>query len=309
SNQVHVSIIKALDACGIGRNNIRLLPVNGDFKLVPGELAKSIEKDKKRGLKPFCVIGTAGTTSTGSIDPLEDIALICRQNDLWFHVDGAYGGFANLTDEGKEKLKGIELADSVTLDPHKWLMLPYEIGCIVVKNKASLKESFSIVPPYLKEPGGNGTDGLTNYYEMGIQLSRQFRALKLWMALKYHGITYFENQIKKNFEMARLFYSKLSKDSNFQILTKPQLSVVCFRYNPPNLSKEEVNGMNRELYGILKAEGKVYFSTAVLKDQFYLRACFINFRTGPADLDIAFEELQKTAFSIMETHHKKNSHP
>ncbi|MFW9994721.1 MAG: pyridoxal phosphate-dependent decarboxylase family protein [Candidatus Odinarchaeota archaeon] len=301
SDQVHFSVEKALDICGIGRKNLRLIETDEKLKLIPSKLRKAIDIDIDAGYQPFCVIGTAGTTTTGAIDPLEDIAKICRNNNLWFHVDGAYGGFARLIEEGRQKLRGIELADSITLDPHKWLLLPYDIGCIIVKDLQALEGAFSIVPSYLEEPSRNENSSFTNYYKRGIQLSRQFRALKVWMALKYHGTDFFAQNIEVNCKMALLFYSKINGSENFETLPPPELSVVCFRFKPSGFSEEEISVLNKRLYCKLKAAGNAFFSSVIVRQKYYLRACFINYRTTPNDVELAHEEIVKTAISLIKS--------
>jgi aromatic-L-amino-acid/L-tryptophan decarboxylase len=293
SSETHTWIQKATDMFGMGTASIRWIPVDEQLRMNTIALRNQIQEDIEAGDLPFLVIGTAGTISTGVVDPLNDIAAICREYDLWFHVDGAYGAFATLLlDEPKgvevpADLGGISLADSVAVDPHKWLYAPLEAGCVLVRNQEALRETFSYHPPYYhfaEEPS------TIDYYEYGPQNSRGFRALKVWLALRQVGRTGYVEMISDDILLAQELYQLVEAHPELQAFTRG-LSITTFRYVPPDLTtgsehvEAYLNQLNTELLNRLQRSGEALISNAVIEGTFLLRACVVNFRTSLEDIE------------------------
>jgi glutamate/tyrosine decarboxylase-like PLP-dependent enzyme len=294
SSETHTWIQKAADMFGLGTDAIRWIPVDEQLRMDPAALRKQIREDLEAGDLPFLVIGTAGTVSTGAVDPLPDLAAICREYDLWFHVDGAYGALAALLlreNRGVEvpaALEGISLADSVALDPHKWLYTPLEAECVLVRDQESLRETFSYHPPYFHFD--DEAMAAINYYEYGPQTSRGFRALKVWLALRQVGREGYVEMIADDIRLAQELYRLVEAQPELQAFTQG-LSITTFRYVPPDLmpGSEQVemylNQLNTEVLNRLQRSGEVFISNAVVRGAFLLRACVVNFRTSLEDIE------------------------
>ena len=279
SDQAHSSNIKAIKVIGFKKEQIRIIPTDLEFKISLNKLKNAIAKDRLEGLQPFCIIASAGTTNTGTVDPLDEIAKICAQEDLWMHVDGAYGGAAILGDEGKSLLKGIEKADSLTVDPHKWFYQPYEIGCLLVKNHNWLSGTFSEKPEYLRDIEGNESE--INFYDHGIQLTRRFRALKFYMSIKTFGLASFKKAVQYNLDLAETLEGILRRSKLWEIISPATLGVINFRYNPigKNLSEKQLDAINQSISQHIVSSGEALLVTTVLQNQVVLRMCLINPRT------------------------------
>ncbi len=293
SSETHTWIHKAADMFGLGIEAIRWIPVDEQLRMDTTALKNQIQEDIEAGDLPFLVVGTAGTVSTGAVDPLPDVAAICRKYDLWFHVDGAYGGFAAvLLDDGQGKvpadLKGISLADSVAVDPHKWLYAPLEAGCALVRNPEALRETFSYHPPYYHF--ADQAEPTLDYYEYGPQNSRGFRALKVWLALRQVGRAGHTEMISDDIQLALELYQLVEAQPEMQAFTQG-LSITTFRYVPLDLTpgSEQVetylNRLNAELLTCLQRSGEAFLSNAVIEGKFLLRACVVNFRTSLEDIE------------------------
>ena len=284
SAETHTWINKAADLFGFGLEAIRWIPINADQKMNVSALEKNILEDKKQGLVPFLVIGTAGSVGTGVVDPLEQIASICKEHECWFHVDGAYGGFAAALPELKDMFRGMELADSIAIDPHKWLYSPLE-GCTLVKEPAALTDAFSFHPVYYNFEGKEQEQ--TNFYESGFQNSRGFRALKVWLEFRHAGAEGHITSIREDIELAKHAFELMSATEEIETFTQ-HLSITTFRYRPRGLDsdsqKEYLNKLNQQLLDRLQAGGEVFPSNAVLNGNFLLRICIVNFRTTLKDL-------------------------
>ena len=264
----------------------------------PDALRAAIARDTRTGHKPIAVVASAGTVSTGAIDPLADIADICDEFGLWLHIDGAYGGVAALTDTLRPLFRGIERADSVALDPHKWMYTPHSGGVIVVRDMQSLANAFAIAPSYThedhedKELTGRGLD----LYTMGPQFSRGFHALKIWVSLLAHGWNAYERRIAHDVELARYLYDSAAAHPDLETVgDAPELSIACFRYVPRELRGDEsadpyLDKLNERLMMQLQMGGRVFPSNAILDGRFALRACIVNFRTEAADIDALIEQ-------------------
>ncbi|MGH2496183.1 MAG: pyridoxal phosphate-dependent decarboxylase family protein [Ktedonobacteraceae bacterium] len=295
SKETHTWIHKAADLFGLGLNAIRWIPTDEQQRMNTHALRAQIQEDIAEGNKPFLVIGTAGTVSTGAVDPLTEIAAICREHDLWFHVDGAYGGIAavllqnNAGIEVPSDLKGICEADSVAIDPHKWLYAPLEAGCVLVRNAAFLRDTFSSHHPayYHFEDVGEHT---VDYYEYGMQNSRGFRALKVWLALRQVGREGYVRMLADDITLAQELYRLIDAQAELQAYTQ-NLSITTFRYVPSdlNLELDEVetylNQLNAEILTRIQKSGEAFISNAVIGETFVLRACIVNFRTTREDIE------------------------
>lgn len=285
SDQAHSSNIKAIRVLGFKKEQIRIIPTDNEFKFSLNKLKNAIAKDRIEGLQPFCLIATAGTTNTGTVDPLSDIAKICKQEDIWFHIDGAYGGFAILSETGKPLLKGIEKADSLTIDPHKWLFQPYEIGCLLVKRHKWLKGTFTEKPEYLRDIEGNASE--INFYDHGIELTRRFRALKFYMSIKTFGLTEFRQAISYNISLAETTEAYLRKSSNWEVISPATLAVINFRFNPigNKLTEDELDSLNQFISQQVVDSKEALLVTTILNKQVVLRMCLINPRTTFKDIE------------------------
>lgn len=288
SAETHTWIQKAADLSGLGTSAVRWIAVDAERRMDASALARQVDVDREQGLQPFLVVGTAGTVSTGAVDPLLEIAAICKAHDLWFHVDGAYGAPAAVTADAPADFGAMADADSIAVDPHKWLYAPIEAGCALVRDPVKLRNAFSYTPPYYHFESGDAAPP-PNYYEYGPQNSRGFRALKVWLALKQAGRRGYAAMIAEDIRLSRVLFGLVAAHPELEAVTQG-LSITTFRYVPPGLdpsSPEHVDDLNRlnqmVLDGLL-ASGRAYVSNAVVDGRFLLRSCIVNFRTSEADL-------------------------
>jgi aromatic-L-amino-acid/L-tryptophan decarboxylase len=293
SEEVHMSIPKALAMLGLGRHNLRLIPTDGQFRIMPSDLEKAIERDKADGKMPIAVIANAGTVNTGAIDPLEEIAALAQDQGMWLHVDGAYGALAAIA--VREKFRGLNLADSISLDPHKWLYQPLDCGCLLYRDAGQARAAFAHTGDYAKVLSGDPIEGFA-FFEESMELSRRFRALKLWLSLRYHGLRKFRESIEQDLKLAQRLASAIAGASELELLAPPELSVVCFRYKGRNpISEDDLNRRNAEILQKIVRRGRIYLSNATLRGRFYLRACIVNHRTTEADVDAVVPEVLMAA--------------
>lgn len=289
SSEVHTWLQKGADICGLGTDATRAVPVDATLAMDVAALQRMIAADREAGRQPAIVVGTAGTVSTGAIDPLPEIARLCRDERLWFHVDGAYGAPAALLPDAPDALRsGLPLADSIAVDPHKWLYAPLEAGCSLVRDPEKLHEAFVFHPPYYRF-AGDEDDPPTNFHEWGPQNSRAFRALKVWMTIRQVGREGYERMLGDDVRLARLLFDMADRHDELEALTH-SLSIATFRYVPPALRGsaaehlEELNQLNAAILEKLQRDGVVYLSNAVVGERFALRACIVNFRTTDEDV-------------------------
>jgi aromatic-L-amino-acid decarboxylase len=284
SDQAHSSNIKAINVLGFGKEQIRIIPTTQEFKFSINKLKNAIAKDRLNGLHPFCLIGTAGTTNTGTVDQLSELSVLCKQEDIWFHIDGAYGGAAILSVDGKKMLKGIEKADSLTVDPHKWFFQPYEMGCLLIRNVNHLKGTFTEKPEYLRDVEGNTSE--INFYDHGIQLTRRFRALKFYMSVKTFGLSSFRKAITYNIKLAEKTEIILRKSPNWEVISPATLAVINFRFNPigNDLSEKQLDALNQKISKGVMDSKEALLVTTILHNQVVLRMCLINPRTTIDDI-------------------------
>jgi glutamate/tyrosine decarboxylase-like PLP-dependent enzyme len=291
SDQTHSASDRALKLLGFAPHQLRRLPSDAFFCLSTDELTRAIAEDRAAGRRPFCVIGNAGTTNTGAVDPLSSIADICRAEDLWFHVDAAHGGAAILTEQGHRLLQGLELADSLALDPHKWLFQPYEIGCVLTRQSCWLYETFSVLPEILKDVAGREEE--VNFRDYGIQLTRSTRALKLWMSLKVFGLAAFRHAVERGIALAEYAEALLRQSPCWEVLTPAQLGIVTFRYVGKSRLYGDLNALNQRILDAMFEDGFAFLTSTLLRGQTALRLCIINPRTTEADIQGTLQRLER----------------
>lgn len=283
SREVHSCVEKAVELLGLGRSALRLIEVDDEYQLRLDLLKETIAADRANGCQPFCIVGTAGTVNTGAIDDLAAIAAIAKEEKIWFHVDGAFGAFAALSPQLSGCVAAIQQADSLALDLHKWLYMPFEAGCILVRSEEFHRQAFSLTPEYLTH-AERGLSGGTNWFsEYGVQLSRGFRALKVWMSLKEHGVQKFGRLVQQNIAQAQYLASLVDQHPSLERLAPVQLNIVCFRFNPGGLDETSLNQLNQELLIRLQESGLAAPSNTTLKGKFALRAAITNHRSRLED--------------------------
>lgn len=298
STQGHSCIQKAVELLGFGSNYLRKIPVDADYRMDVEALKRQIAADRAAGLHPVCVAASAGTVNTGAVDPLNAIADMCAAEDLWFHVDGAYGGFGILAPEVSGLYCGIERADSLGIDPHKWLYVPIECGCALVRDAAAMRDAFSLLPPYLRDDRA-----LPWFSEFGIQQTRAFRALKLWMVMQQVGLQGYRELISRDIRLARALQAKIAARDDFELVAAGPLSVTCFRYAPPCLKADQQAAvrLNRALLPLVQEEGQAFLTGTEIEGQFALRACIVNFRTVESDLDMLLDVIAEAGERVHHT--------
>lgn len=283
STQGHSCLQKAVELLGMGTNHLRKLPVDADQRLDVRALRSAIRADRAAGLTPACVAASAGTVNSGAIDPLAAIAEVCAEEGLWLHVDGAYGGVGILAREVQPLYEGIERADSLAVDPHKWLYMPIECGCALVKDAELLRAAFSVMPPYLTDDRE-----LPWFSEYGPQQTRGFKALKLWLVMHQIGLEGYRTLIERDLAMARRLRERIAARPDFEIVTAGPLSITCFRYLPANaaeLNDEAIDALNRERVRAVQRSGEAWITTTEIDGRTVIRACIVNFRMQESDLD------------------------
>ncbi len=290
SDQTHKSNFKALKILGFSQEQLVILPTDELHQLSISHLQAQIEFDKQVGKVPFCVIANAGTTNTGAVDPLLEIRNICDQEQCWMHVDAAYGGAAWLASEGRQALHGMNLADSLTIDPHKWLYQPYDIGGILVRNSEHLRNAFQTSASYLKE-----TEGYRNFADKGLQLSRRFRALPLWMSIKHYGLDTFRQAIQYTMSLTNQVAAILEELPHWEVMTAPQLGIITFRFAPDSISTELQNTINLRLADHIMDEQGIVLSSTIIRGRTVLRMCTINPNTSREDLEVTLAYLDFVA--------------
>ena len=291
STEIHSCIQKAVELLGLGSNSLRKVSVNDDFTVNIKALEEAILADRETGLQPICIIGNAGTINTGAIDDLKALANLCEREGLWFHVDGAIGAVAVLAENVKEQLSGIERADSIALDLHKWMHIPFEAGCALVRHEAAHRKTFSLTPEYLEHDTRGLAAGQLWFSDYGLQLSRQFRALKVWMSIKEHGVDRFGRMMARNVEQAHYLGQLIEKEQNMELLAPIGLDIVCFRFNPGGLDDETLNALNKEILIQLQEQGICAPSYTTLHGRYCLRVAIANHRSVQDDFDLLVKEV------------------
>src|SRR5438105_3761847 len=313
SEETHHSVAKAAALLGIGRDNVRLISLNERYKINLDQLVSAIEQDRAAGHFPICVVANAGTVGTGAFDPLPQLSEIARRFNLWLHVDGAYGGFAALARSARPLFASIDKADSLALDPHKWLYLPADCGCILYRDPEAARTTFAHEAEYTRVIGQEADEAFA-FWDYGPELSRRFRALKVWMLLKGIGVRALGEAIEKDLECAGYFEKLVKESDDFEMLAPVELSIFCFRHLPARLKRtlataspserekieEQLDAHNERLLLALQRDGSSYLSNARLRGRFSLRGCVMNYRTTLRDMEILIDDLRRVA-ALLET--------
>lgn len=296
SDQTHSCVAKGLRAIGVTNKRIRIIPTNDNFEMITEELEKAIQKDITDGYIPFAVVGTAGTTNTGSIDPLHEISSICKKYDIWFHVDAAFGGSALISPKYKYVLDGIEEADSISWDAHKWLFQTYGCAAIIVKDVKYLYNSFHVSPEYLKDISSD--QETLNNFDIGIELTRPARGLKLWLTLQVLGTELMGSAVDQGFKLAECVEKNISAKKNWEIVSHAQFAMVNFRFAPKDLTKEEIDDLNEKVSQKIVDSGYAVLFTTVLHEKTVIRFCGIHPETTEEDIQTTCQLLDKYANEI-----------
>lgn len=301
SEEAHSSIQKAVELLGLGSEALRVLPVNNQFQMDITKLEAAIIKDRESGFSPFCIVGAAGTTNTGSVDDLKALASICRREKLWFHVDGAFGAWARLSPKTKRVVAGMELANSLALDLHKWMYMPYEIGCILVREEKQHRKAFCLTPKYLaheKDEQGVAGGDLPWFSDYSYELSRGFRALKAWISIKEHGSKKYARIIQQNIDQA-LYLGELIKASPQLELSAPiSLNIVCFRFVSSDLTGLLLDEINKEIAIDLQERGIAVLTGTIINGKYVLRVANTNHRSRREDFEILVSEVLHTGMKL-----------
>lgn len=293
SSEGHSSLRKSVELLGLGADHLRVVPAGPDCRFPVPALREAIAADRAAGRHPFCVAASAGTVATGAVDPLDEIAEVCAAEDLWFHVDGAYGGFGVLDPGAAPRFRGMERADSLALDPHKWLSVPVECGALLVRDAAAMRRAFSLVPTYLRTEPDQGFGGLPWFSEFGFQQTRGFRALKLWLVLAASGRTGVTAHVRHGARLAGALAARIRAVPELELFGDPPLSIVCFRHRGPD-------ALNRALMHRLQEEGRVFVTQAELEGRFWLRACILGDATQESDLEVLIDEVRRLGAQLEE---------
>ena len=299
SIEVHSCHQKAVELLGMGTSSLRKIPVKSDYTLDLDTLKKTVQADREAGFRPICIVGNAGTINTGAVDDLNALADICEKEGLWFHIDGAIGAVAVLAENVKTQLKGMERADSVALDLHKWMHIPFEAGCAIVRSEKAHRGTFALTPEYLAHETRGLAAGHVWFNDYGLQLSRQFRALKVWMSIKEHGLDRFGRMIARNVEQAHYFGKLVENDSQLELLAPIGMDIVCFRFNPGSMDNEELNALNKEILMQLHEKGIAAPTYTTLGGRYCLRIAIANHRSTLEDFDLLAKEVVRLGMEII----------
>ncbi len=290
SDQTHSSVAKAAVISGFPQGNVRTIPSDDVFRIDLSKLWETVHEDRNRGLTPFLIAANAGTTNTGAVDSLEDLADMAREEGMWLHVDAAYGGFFMVTEDGRAVLKGIDRADSITVDPHKGLFLPYGTGSLLVRDATTLRRAHSLHADYL--PAMRDDDDLIDFCQVSPELSRAFRGLRVWLPLKLYGIGPFRRNLQEKIELARWITNQLKQIDEIEIVAEPQLSLLAFRIKLPGLDEEALNRINRRFLDAINARKRVYLTSTRLGGRFVIRICVLSFRTHMDRMQMALDDIR-----------------
>ncbi len=288
SEEAHMSIPKAVSLLGLSADNLRLIPTDDQFRMIPAELGRAMEEDRRSGRGAIAVVASAGTVTTGSVDPVAEIAQIARRHGAWLHVDGAYGALAAIA--APERFAGLNLVDSLSLDPHKWLYQPVDCGCLLFSDPAAARAAFAHTGEYARSLTEDPIEGFA-FFEESAELSRRFRALKLWLSLRYHGRAAFRQAISDDLRHAQQLAKRIRGSALLELMAPVELSAVCFRYKPAGKPDRELDHLNRAILKRVIARRRVYISNALLRGRFGLRACIVNHRTTDADVEALVQEV------------------
>jgi len=298
STAVHSSVQKAVELMGMGADSLRLVPVSANGSIEVSALRRMLHADRAEGRRPVCVIGNAGSVNTGAMDDLEAIADLCRNEQVWFHVDGAFGAWAVIDPQSRHLVQGMERADSVAFDLHKWMYMPFEIGCVLVRNGSAHKDTFTVMPAYLQRATRGIAGGEDWFSEYGVQLSRGFRALKAWMSLKTYGLDKYRRMIRQNIEQARYLGQLVEQAPSLELVAPVALNIVAFRYLVPGADAARLDALNQEILLQLQERGIAAPSLTQVNGKTVLRVANVNHRTRRADMDILVSAVQSLGMEL-----------
>lgn len=302
TSETHISVCKGAEMAGIGRRYVRMVEVDDRLRMSPRDLEAQVRRDRQAGLHPMAVVATLGSTNTGTCDDLAAIGEVCRRLRVWLHVDGAYGGFASLVPGKRRLVQGLELADSLVLDPHKGLFIPYEAGCILVRNRSILLQTFAVDADYLPHSLLEDPAAPLHYRDFGPQLSRSFRALKIYLALKTYGLDAFARETARQYELAAGLVARIEASPDFELLHPTMLGTVAFRYADYSQA-DDLDAMNAAIIKEVAAQGVVFLSGTRVRGVKALRTCFLSHHTRESDLDVLLDEIRRAAAAVGESHH------
>ena len=300
SDQSHSSFARAAWIAGVPRDNVRAIPADAEFRMRPDAVRAAIQADRRAGLIPFIICGTAGATNTGAVDPLHELADLGAEESIWLHTDAAYAGFGVLTDRGRRLLDGLGRADSLTLDPHKWLYVPFECGCLLARDPVALSNAFSVHPEYLRDVQTRETE--VNFSEYGEQLTRYSRALKVWFSVKHYGTRAIAMAQDRAMSLAELAERLVRDAPDLEVLSPAQFGIVCFRVRPPSIRDEGLlDAINDEVNRRVNATGFVLMSSTRLRGALSLRLCIPGFRTTEEDVRQVLDLVRATAADVLQS--------
>ncbi len=300
STETHSCIQKAAEIIGLGTDAVRKIGVNERYELKVEELESQIQEDLRAGFLPFCIVATSGTVNTGAIDPMDDLLALARKYGMWFHVDGAYGALAKLDPQYAPRLKAIEEADSLAFDLHKWLYVPYEVGCTLIRNADKHRESFAVTPNYLLQESRGLSGGLESINNYGFELSRGFKALKIWMSLKEHGRFKYAQMISQNNRQAEYLADLVHQQPELELMAPVSMSITCFRMVHAGFSENQLRDLNREILLRLQEEGIASPSSTILNGKYTLRVANVNQRTRMEDMDLLVREVLRIGREVIQ---------
>ena len=298
SDQSHHSVSKAAVLAGFPAENVRSIPTDDAYRIRIDDLERAIEEDRTAGKRPFLVVASAGTTNTGAVDDLQALADVCDREDLWLHADAAYGGFFALTDDGSDRLAGLDRCDSITLDPHKGLFLPYGTGALLVRDGRALARAHAVSADYI--PDWEPDSGLVDFSQLGPELSRDFRGLRVWLPLKMHGIEPFRAELEEKLELAEWAADRLRDLEYVRVVAEPQLSTLAFRVEPPGVEGEALDDLNRAVLEAINRRGRVHLSGTTLDDRFTIRISVLSFRTHRQHLEHCVEDVRAAVREVLD---------
>jgi glutamate/tyrosine decarboxylase-like PLP-dependent enzyme len=300
SQEAHFSIAKAAALLGIGSANVVQVKTDANLCMDVEDLARCIDSDLAAGRQPFCIVANAGAVSTGAFDPLREVAAAAQPYNLWLHVDGAYGGFAALAPSARARFEHMPLADSLALDPHKWLYLPVDCGCVLYRDAAAARAAFSISAEYIRVLN-QAPDETFAFWDYGPELSRRFRALNVWLLLKHVGTRALGEAIERNIACARYLERLVTASNDFEMLAPAGLSTFCIRYRPAGVREDRLNTLNEAILQALQRDGSSYLSNACIKGRFALRGCVLNYRTTERDMEILLADIRRVARPLIDS--------
>ena len=301
SAETHSCLQKAVELLGIGSENLRKIAVDENYQVRIDLLEEQIKQDKANGFLPFCIVGNAGTVNTGAIDDLETLASIAKREGIWYHIDGAFGAVPKLLPEYTERLKGVELADSIAFDYHKWFYVNYDVGGVLIRNPQAHKEAFEINASYLAHHERGIIAGDLNFNHLGIELSRGFRALKVWMMLKEQGLEKYSRLVRQNIQQARYLVELVQANDQLQLMAPVPMNIVCFRFYKEGLSADKLNALNKEILMQLHESGIAAPSFTIIKGAYVIRVAITNHRSKGEDFEILVNEVQRLGEQLLNT--------